>query len=631
MSGAGRCILRPDHVDLFRESASYAALVAFLRRLLAASTGRATVLHSGGGKGESKTAALAQELLTASEGLLERVPPEANAGRFGNKAFRAWCDGLIPIVEAQVPNEELVAYFCGSFGSRERLDFGTGHEAQFLVFLLALARKNGEEEDIRTAKDIALSVVPRYLELAYSLQKTYRLEPAGSHGVWSLDDYHFIPFLLGSAQLMKPPASVTEKDFSQQDKMPRQMAYRPKHSLRHDLQEELADQNMYMRAIQRIRELKSGPFNEHSPLLTDLAGLGSWEDVNKGLFNMFEGEVLGKFPVVQHFLFGPLFPADWEVDTAGAAAASAERGPMAGAKPMGDALVNYFGVSARKPLVAPAGGDQDLNENPVKVPHTLLENNSGIEIAGFRIETSKKRISSEAEMEDKGLDFPPPEMLFGGNQVSFYHEESDTLLKFDPFDAVKGCMIKLDQNGNPDRSVFKLPNSKSWENRKGSDGNKIEEWRSDYDWTYTTLYSGTILQKQEPVSLPEEESSTKIDYKRLKERDPILFFDEVCLFEDDLFDNGESKYTVKLRVMPSCFFVLARFWLRVDNTYVRCFDTRVYHAFETNHLLLEITRKEMSAEALTSKGFSDLKIMMQEERMEKLMQPFLLKTHKIQL
>lgn len=43
-------------------------------------------------------------------------------------------------------------------------------------------------------------------------------------------------------------------------------------------------------------------------MLNDISHLGSWDRVHLGLIKLYQGEVLGKLQVVQHTLFGSLFP-----------------------------------------------------------------------------------------------------------------------------------------------------------------------------------------------------------------------------------------------------------------------------------------------------------------------------------
>lgn len=56
-----------------------------------------------------------------------------------------------------------------------------------------------KEED---SEAVVLKIFHKYIEIARKLQQTYNMEPAGSHGVWSLDDYQFLPFIFGSSQLI---------------------------------------------------------------------------------------------------------------------------------------------------------------------------------------------------------------------------------------------------------------------------------------------------------------------------------------------------------------------------------------------------------------------------------------------
>ena len=106
--------------------------------------------------------------------------------------------------------------------------------------------------------------------------------------------------------------------------------------------------------------------------------------------------------------------------------------------------------------------------------------------------------------------------------------------------------------------------------------------------------SGTVNEKFQV-----EPSDLKINYEKLKVQEKILFFDEVVLYEDELDDNGCTKLSVKLRVMPSGFFVLLRFYLRVDKTLIRVYDTRIYHEVVNNYILREYSEREQTTDKIT--------------------------------
>ncbi|KAL1296087.1 hypothetical protein HN51_056850 [Arachis hypogaea] len=235
--------------------------------------------------------------------------------------------------------------------------------------------------------------------------------------------------------------------------------------------------------------------------------------------------------------------------------------------------------------------------------------NRGVRIHGWLIESRTHSILNSAaiqEWEHKLDTNHLPEMVFGENTLILKHLSSGTKIHFNAFDALCGWK----QEALP---PVEVPAAAKWKFRSKPSQQVI----LDYDYTFTTPYCGSCtVENDKDMNAKEtsEETSNilwqdckeQIDLVALASKEPILFYDEVVLYEDELADNGVSLLTVKVRVMPSSWFLLLRFWLRVDGVLIRLRETRMHCVFggSTNPIILrETCWRESTFEALSAKGY----------------------------
>lgn len=158
-------ILTKDDLTLFQTSAAYADYTAFIEQLNSSVQGKkieADVIQS------PVVITILSILETLEQWSVDIPPVENKLSRFGNSAFRDFYDKvaevaytpfrLLVLVELQlfskiiclklknaddlmrliVPEPsipEISRYFLESWGNRTRIDYGTGHEANFMAWL----------------------------------------------------------------------------------------------------------------------------------------------------------------------------------------------------------------------------------------------------------------------------------------------------------------------------------------------------------------------------------------------------------------------------------------------------------------------------------------------------------------
>jgi len=240
--------------------------------------------------------------------------------------------------------------------------------------------------------------------------------------------------------------------------------------------------------------------------------------------------------------------------------------------------------------------------NSVAPKHSVISKGDveGVEIGDWKILCCKNTILKSDELETFSTDLHTknlPEMVFGKNYVNLMHKSgfSISLNCFDALKAVKHHNVELP----------KVAFAKDWMNSKQSTlqenalSTDINKLVYEYDWTFTSDYTGTIRNENDASDFGKPQTTTdKIDTEMLKKPDPILFYGDIHLFEDELADNGTALFTVKVRVMPQCFFVLMRYWLRIDHVMFRVNDTRLFHEFKKDYLLREYQSKESTYQSV---------------------------------
>ncbi|KAI5967812.1 TIP41 [Candida pseudojiufengensis] len=293
-----------------------------------------------------------------------------------------------------------------------------------------------------------------------------------------------------------------------------------------------------------------------------------------------------------------------------------------------------------------------------------IQDKPSIKIDNWEIYTIKKPILNSFEIDylnDTKFNFPLPEMIFGNNLVKIRFvddnidtNESETVIKNDnenenekelekekeiekeidnsaikeiTFNAIDALdtldddvhlkvsyheewLKSRQQQRQKKQQSLNNKNNTTQKQKQERGSSKLDEDLKEkvselteeigikpYDWTYSTNYKGNSNIDFQPTT-------KEIPIDKLTKPDPILFFDEMILFEDELADNGISMLSTKIRVMPSCLLILLRFFLRIDNVIFRIRDCRVFIDFETNTVLREYKIQECDYDKVLKKSIN---------------------------
>ncbi|KAK0710913.1 TIP41-like family-domain-containing protein [Lasiosphaeris hirsuta] len=227
---------------------------------------------------------------------------------------------------------------------------------------------------------------------------------------------------------------------------------------------------------------------------------------------------------------------------------------------------------------------------PYPSPSALEQATTAHTQGRFRIASRKLPILKSGPIDalSARLGIPVPEMIFGDNLFSITHIPTGWSVAF----SAEPALDLVDKTGE---RMLRVAYAGEWSSSRERTSAGISEVVKPYDWSYSTAYLGTETlgyRDGDERKLAASPDTPPIPLELLRRRDPILFADEVVLYESELDDNGISILSVKARVMERRMLLLCRLFMRLDNVVVRVRDTRVYVDFDADVVIREYTSRE---------------------------------------
>jgi type 2A phosphatase activator TIP41 len=216
-----------------------------------------------------------------------------------------------------------------------------------------------------------------------------------------------------------------------------------------------------------------------------------------------------------------------------------------------------------------------------------------------------------------------PEIFFGYNRLYLVNKSLNFSFEFSPLQMIDLSLYsKRKEFLNNNLILYEPPDVKvlhenHWKNLK-MPRNDIEKIEAKSDWTFSSTYMGNFscINKCDIKSLYKNENfedktfkneinnNLQIPFEKLGPTNPIIHYEEMNFYEDELNDNGICQTKIRFRIMDDCFYGILRSYLRVDNVTIRNMDTRIFHEFGKNNIIRIFSVKDMSYDNLRKIGFA---------------------------